>query len=97
MVRDRRIRYIPERAAACLACACEDRRNDAARHLLRSTNALSSTGVLAAIVIAASEAHLEIVELARAAINEQRELCREHGPFRSHRCGDHGLAALQRP
>ncbi len=95
MVKER-VHYIPERAAACLACACEDHRNHAARKLLRKTNALSATGVLAAIVIAASDEHRDIVELARAAIHEQRELCREHGPFHPKRCGDHGLAALRR-
>lgn len=95
MARDR-ITHIPERAAACLACACEDRRNRSARQLLKATNALSAIGVLAAIVISASEEHRTIVDLARTAIHEQREICRESGPFHTQRCGDHGLAALRR-
>ena len=96
MVRKHRINTIPERAAACLACACEDARNVAARQLLFATEALSATGVLAAIVIAESEEHKRIVELARLAIAEQREICRTEGPFREYRCGEHGLAALRR-
>lgn len=96
MVRKHHISSIPERAAACLACACEDVRNGAARHLLATTQALSATGVLAAIVIAESEEHKRIVELARNAISDQREICRTEGPFREIRCGEHGLAALRR-
>jgi hypothetical protein len=89
-------RHLPERAAACLTCACEDPRNATARILLRHTCSLSVTGVLAAILIADSSEHVDIVNLARTAIEEQREICREHGPFKSRRCGEHGRVALQK-
>ncbi len=89
-------RYLPERAANCLTCACEDPRNAAAKRLLRATCSLSVTGVFAAILVADPAEYAEIVHLARAAISDERELCREGGPFRSERCGVHGLAALQR-
>ena len=89
-------RHLPERAAACLTCACEDRRNATARILLRRTCSLSVAGVLAAILIADTSEHVDIVSLARTAIEQQREVCREQGPFMSQRCGEHGQAALQK-
>ena len=90
-----RVHSIPERADACLSCACEDPRNHNARRLLHATQALSPTGVLAAIIAAGSVEHRRIVELARIAIADQREICRREGPFREERCGEHGLAALR--
>lgn len=89
-------KHLPDRASACLTCACEDGRNEAARRLLEHTNALSMTGVLAAILMADSEEHREIVTLARDAIHVEREICRMFGPFAWKRCGEHGLAALRR-
>jgi hypothetical protein len=95
-MRKRVSNHLPERAMACLTCACEDGRNAPGCALLERTDALTSTGVLAAILIADSEEHQKIVALARQAILDERELCRSHGPFEWKRCGEHGLAALQR-
>ena len=95
-MRKRVSNHLPERAMACLTCACEDSRNAEGRTLLERTDALTSTGVLAAILIADSEEHKEIIALAREAIHAERELCRSRGPFEWKRCGEHGLAALQR-
>ena len=43
--------------------------------LMRATEALTATGVLAAVFVATSDEHARLVRMARAAIAEQRELC----------------------
>lgn len=50
------------------------------------TEALSSVGVIAAVLIDQSMEHLELLKLARKAIREQREWCEVNGPFRPSRC-----------
>lgn len=91
-----RRRHVPDRSMACLTCACEDPRNRTAKQLLDATSALSIDGILAAILVADGDEYDDIVHLARQVIHDEREICREQGPFRSERCGVHGLAALQR-
>lgn len=79
-------RELPEHAGQCLTCACEDELNQPARVLLAEAEALTATGVLAAIFIADSDAHASLTIRAREAIAEQRARCERDGPFRPERC-----------
>lgn|SRR5512142_2083452 len=81
-----RVRYLTDHSVQCLTCACANIENRSARDLLQITAALTSAGVLAAIFLADSHEHEEIVSGARAAIHEQRGWCRERGPFRRSVC-----------
>jgi hypothetical protein len=74
-------RDLPDHATRCLTCACENRENHAATDLLRKAEALSATGVIAAIFLADSEQHRDLTLRARHAIAEQREWCDSRGPF----------------
>jgi hypothetical protein len=80
-MRGRRRGEIPDQASRCLACACENRENEAAAELLAKAEALSATGVVAAIFLAGSDQHHELTERARRAIAEQRDWCDVHGAF----------------
>jgi len=82
-------RDLPDQSTRCLTCACENRENHAAKELLAKADALSATGVVAAIFLADSNQHLDLTERARRAIAEQREWCDRHGPFQT-RCPIHG-------
>lgn len=93
MTRSHRIRYLTEHAIQCLACACANIENFAGRELLQLTDALSSSGVLAAVFIDDSHEHEDIVRLAREAIQEQRMWCGVNGPFRPSDCRTHKLAS----
>ncbi|HET7706787.1 MAG TPA: hypothetical protein VFM36_11920 [Thermoanaerobaculia bacterium] len=86
MKKDHLVHHLSDASTACLSCACENRYNFSARHLLMKTEALSSVGVIAAVLIDESVEHLELLKLARKAIREQREWCEENGPFRPSRC-----------
>ncbi len=79
-------RYLTEHSIQCLTCACSNVENRCARALLQLTDALSSAGVLAAVFIADSPEHEQIVGAARDAIHEQRTWCHERGPFRRSQC-----------
>jgi hypothetical protein len=74
-------RDLPDHATRCLTCACENRENDAAGELLARAEALSATGVIAAIFLADSDQHRDLTARAREAIAEQRESCDANGPF----------------
>lgn len=73
-------------SSQCLACACENPENAAAAALLSETDSLTNVGIAAAVFIASSPEHERIVTLARNAIEEQREWCRQCGPFRPDEC-----------
>ena len=87
------VRHLTEHAVKCLSCACANLENFSARELLQLTDCLSSSGVLAAVFIADSHEHEDIVRLAREAIHEQRDWCRTHGPVRPTLCTTHKLAS----
>lgn len=74
-------RELPEQATRCLTCACENWENRAANDLLGAADALTATGVVAALFVADSQQHRELVDRARDAIAEQRAWCDEHGAF----------------
>ena len=82
-------RDLPDHSTRCLTCACENRENRAATELLAQADALSATGVVAAIFLANSDQHMDLTERARRAIGEQREWCDRHGPSLA-RCPIHG-------
>lgn len=86
MRKDHIVHHLSDTSTECLTCACENRENLAASQLLEKTEALSSVGVIAAVLIEESPEHLELLRLARKAISEQRAWCHEHGPFRQNRC-----------
>lgn len=73
-------------AGICLMCACENADNRLGRFLLGRTEALSATGVVAAVFIAGSAERDELLFLARGAIAEQRERCMREGLFKQERC-----------
>ncbi len=86
---DNRIRHLPEQSGECLGCACSNAENLAARELMRRTGTNSVVGVLAAIFVAESTDHDEIVALSRDAILEQRDWCERNGPFKPDDCPIH--------
>jgi hypothetical protein len=85
--RSRRIRVTPAtidvvntpdmstRSAECLGCACQDRENGAAHKLLREAEASTVIGVLAAMCIVDPAGRVELVNLMREAIFDQRKRC----------------------
>lgn len=77
----RRTRELPEQATRCLTCACLNRENRAAANLLDIAEALTATGVVAAIFLADSDSHYALTQQARHAIAEQRAWCHAHGAF----------------
>lgn len=81
-----RVRYLTDHSVQCLTCGCANIENRSARDLLQITAAMTAAGVLAAIFLADSHEHEEIVNAARSAIDEQRTWCRERGPFRRASC-----------
>ncbi len=85
---------LTDHAVQCLTCACSNFENLAGRVLLQITDSLSSAGVLAAVFMADSPEHEEIVGAAREAIHEQRVWCRERGPFRRSQCAWNALYIL---
>lgn len=80
------MRHLPDQAVNCLACACLNRDNVIAAELLLAAQAATATGVVAAIFTATNHDHCEVASLARRAISEQRNWCRQHGPFRAAEC-----------
>ena len=84
-----RTRELPEQATRCLTCACKNDENESAAELMADAEALTATGVIAAIFLADSEVHRDLTALAREAIAEQREWCERNGPFRDD-CAIHG-------
>ena len=74
-------RELPEQTTRCLTCACSNRENHAAAELLANAEALTATGVVAAIFLADSEQHQDLTLRARRAIAEQRAWCHTHGVF----------------
>ena len=80
------LKDLPDQASRCLACACENRQNRAAARLLSLADALTATGVVAAMFIAGNEARNELSASARDAIAEQREWCSAHGAFHPETC-----------
>jgi hypothetical protein len=80
------IRHLTDHSVQCLTCACSNIENKSARDLLQITDSMSSAGVLAAVFLADSSEHEQIVGAARDAIHEQRTWCRERGPFRRSHC-----------
>ncbi len=66
---------IPQASAECLACACDNPDNRHAGILKCVTQALSATGVIAALFAASIDDHSRLVHLTRAAITEQRNVC----------------------
>jgi hypothetical protein len=75
-------RQLPEQATHCLTCACRNGENAAATELMADAEALTATGVIAAIFLADSEVHHDLTMQAREAIREQREWCEAKGTFR---------------
>lgn len=86
MRKEHLVHHLSDASTECLSCACENPDNLAARQLLAATEALSSVGVIAAVLIDESPEHLELLRVARKAITEQRAWCHDHGPFRPQRC-----------
>ena len=82
-------RELPEQATRCLTCACKNGENASASELMAEADALTATGVIAAIFLADSEVHQDLTTLAREAIREQRDWCERNGPFRED-CDMHG-------
>lgn len=76
-----RSRDLTDQATRCLTCACLNRENRAAVELLETAEALTATGVVAAIFLADSDSHHALTHQARHAIAEQRAWCHEHGAF----------------
>lgn len=77
-----RTRELPDQSTHCLTCACRNEQNVAAAELLADADALSATGVIAAIFLADSEVHHDLTTQARESIREQREWCQANGVFR---------------
>jgi hypothetical protein len=74
--------HLPDGSADCLECACCNPDNRHAKTLLDMTEALTATGVLAAVFVATSDEHATLVHTARAAIAEEREACEANGRAR---------------
>ncbi len=85
----KRVKHLPEQAAQCLGCACQNSENLAARELMLVTQSVSIRGVVAAIFMSGTAEHEEIVALAREAIREQREWCDRNGPINVSDCMRH--------
>lgn len=74
---------IPQASTECLECACENPDNNHAGMLMRVTQALSATGVIAALFAGAiDDDHARLIHLARAAITEERGICDVNGGIR---------------
>ena len=74
------VRHLPDGSACCLACACGNPDNRHAKDLLEMTEAMTATGVLAAVFVATSDEHAQLVRTARAAIAEERDVCAANRP-----------------
>jgi hypothetical protein len=79
---------LSNQAGVCLMCACENAENRLSRLLLGRAEALSATGVVAAVFIADCAERDDLLLLARGAIAEQRDRCLREGLFADHRCPD---------
>lgn len=79
-------RGLPDQSTRCLTCACANADNAAAGRLLREAEALTATGVIAAIFLAQSGSRWQLTEHARQAIAEQRAWCASHGAWDAHAC-----------
>lgn len=72
--------HLPERAVACLECACDDPSNERAQELMRFVDATTATGVVAALFILDGPDYDRVVEMTRAALATARQTCPHNTP-----------------